>query len=69
MSIAHIVTKCFDCAKCGGLCPWSSDHEPVPGWVAVPIKLRANGRKPMEDSFKVLHCPLHEPRREVVDNG
>lgn len=65
MSIAHIPSKCFDCAKAGGGCSWSRDYVPVPGWRAEPIKLRANGRVEREDSYKVFSCPLHEPRRKV----
>lgn len=68
MSLSHIPSKCFSCRN-AGLCSWSKDFEPVPGWRAEPIKLRANGRKPMEDSFKVLECPTYYPRRRGMVDG
>ena len=67
MSLSHVVSKCFSCRNSGGRCAWSRDYAPIPGWKAEPIKLRANGRKPMEDSFKVLDCPQHTERR--MKNG
>ena len=54
---------CMECINGGGLCSWSSRCEPVPGWTAEPKKLRANGRKHMEDSYTVTACPSYGPRR------
>lgn len=50
---------CFDCqnAVCG--CSWSKRFEPVEGWVAKPVKLKADNKyNRYIDSYVVEQCPL-----------
>ena len=53
---------CFDCqnAVCG--CSWSRRFEPVEGWVAKPVKLKADNKyNRYIDSYVVKKCPLFVP--------
>ena len=61
---------CITCKLAGGLCSWSDRGQPVPGWTAEPIRLRANGRRYHEESYRITGCPLYTPRREgELSNG
>lgn len=50
---------CYDCAKSGGLCPWSSNFEAVPGWKIIKIK-RRNKFKKLVPWVRVIYCPYFE---------
>lgn len=54
-------TLCWDCRKaCGGCC-WSKYDQrvPVPGWEAIPTKVRMNNHT-YADSYIVTACPEFE---------
>ena len=57
---------CFDCqnAVCG--CSWSKRFEPVEGWVAKPVKLKADNKyNRYIDSYMVEQCPLFIADKKV----
>lgn len=60
-------TLCWECKWAAGKdekCPWVREFEPVPGWKAVPSKIRmAEKENGYIDSFDVYECPLFEPVR------
>jgi hypothetical protein len=41
-------------------CSWSRKFIPVPGWEAIPTKLRVMKSEREEDSFCVTECPEFE---------
>ena len=58
-------TLCEQCGKaCDSRCSWSSELEPVPGWVAdyAPVKVSySSGSKTKDvDSYIVYSCPEYE---------
>lgn len=56
---------CWDCANACGLCSWSHDFTPVPGWDARATKLYNNNKGRFIDSYHVIECPeFVEFRRE-----
>ena len=59
-------TKCWDCARACGLCPWSEykRQRPVPGWTAKRRDVKMQGTwcgrlvTRRVESYLVLDCPL-----------
>jgi hypothetical protein len=54
-------TICWECewaAGKDGKCPWACSFEPVPGWKAIPTKVKTTER--LVESFDVYECPLFE---------
>ena len=69
MSKVKHKTLCWDCewaAGKDGKCPWASRFEPVPGWNAIPTKVRTTER--LVESFDVYDCPLFE-LADVIKSG
>lgn len=53
---------CWTCEKAGGLCSWSREFKPVPGWDAEPDTMKplnGNGRRVIE-TYKIYDCPEYE---------
>lgn len=46
---------CWTCKKAYGLCRWSRDFKPIPGWNAIPTHHPSNGV--FADSYKIISCP------------
>lgn len=56
---------CWKCKNAVKGCCWSKNFIPVPGWLAIPTKIKQyavglNGYKTI-DSFRVVKCPKFEP--------
>jgi len=49
-------TLCWDCKNAILGCSWAREFVPVPGWKAVPRKLRHNAGL-WSDTFQVVECP------------
>lgn len=65
-----IHTLCWDCKNALGGCEWSKaeDYGPVPGWEAIPTKIRIDVKHGIEtDSFIVLKCPRF--KRDALEFG
>ena len=64
----HSMTLCWDCANATGGCSWSDywEHSPVPGWIAIPTKLKLNNET-NGSSYAVISCP--EFIRDAQDGG
>ena len=71
---------CFTCENSCGKCPWSAiDQEtgkvkfdPVPGWTAKMVKLRAGQRgskSEVIDTYHITDCPLYKPTRRGDCDG
>lgn len=69
-------TLCWSCANACGGCSWSKTGTygrvtripaPVPGWTAIPSKIRDYKRREMieQPGYIVLKCPQYKPDREV----
>lgn len=53
---------CWTCKKAGGICSWSHEFKPVPGWDAEPdtiTPLNGDGRRLIE-TFRIYDCPEYE---------
>lgn len=51
---------CIDCEKSCGLCSWSANLKPVPGWTATPVEKRiSDGR--IVKGYYITDCPKFEP--------
>lgn len=70
-------TKCWDCAKACGHCPWSeyNRQRPVPGWTAIRRDVKMQGTcggklvTRMVESYLVLDCPLFVPDARESETG
>ena len=53
---------CWTCEKAGGLCPWSHEFKPVPGWDAESDVMKpvcGDKRCPVK-TFRIYDCPEYE---------
>ena len=57
-------TLCWKCNKACGDCSWSEhkNNTPVPGWTAIPTKVKLNNNE-LGDSYIVIACPEFEEDR------
>lgn len=56
--MARHETICWNCKKATGKCNWSREFKPVDGWLAIPTKVKEQGKKDIFiNSFDVFACP------------
>ena len=62
-------TLCWDCANSASDgCSWAREFIPVPGWEAVPTKIKVKYHDgTFIDSFCVISCP--EFKRDATGGG
>jgi hypothetical protein len=54
-------TLCWKCQRADGKCRWSREFKPVEGWLAIPTKVKEQGKKDQYiTSFNVYACPEFE---------
>lgn len=56
-------TLCWDCVNAVKKCPWSRSFKPVPGWDAIPTKIKMECAR-LSDSYMVKDCPMFEAESE-----
>lgn len=62
---------CWTCQKACGGCAWSDTLEPVPGWTAVPVRMRYRDGKALRpreiDTYSITACPEYAEDKRAVE--